>query len=42
MDPIFACFVVGVLNVFETQYRCVYLIKEHGFILLFQTTYEHF
>jgi hypothetical protein len=47
MDPIFACFVGGVLIVFFLtlstvvfNYACN-LIEEHGLILLFETVYEH-
>jgi hypothetical protein len=46
MDPIFACFVVGVLIVFLTLSTVVFnracnLIEEHGLILLFEIVYEH-
>jgi hypothetical protein len=46
MDPIFACFVVGVLIVFLTLNTVVFncacnLIGEHGLNLLFETIYEH-
>jgi hypothetical protein len=46
MDPIFSCFVVGVLIVFFTLSTVVFnrvcnLIEEHGLILLFEIVYEH-
>jgi hypothetical protein len=46
MDPIFACFVVGVLIFFLTLDTVVLdcacnLIEEHGLTLLFEIVYEH-
>ena len=45
MDPIFACFVVGVLIFFTLSTvvfnRACNLIEKHGLILLFETVYEY-